>query len=494
MGVVAKPDWVFDRETEWRELVDFVSVRQSGRPRLGVVTGRRRQGKTYLLQALAAACGGFYFGATQATETESLALFGDAWAAYSGAAAPPRLESWDAAIRLLFAAQRDGAGPGLVIIDEFPYLSAASPALPSILQRELDHGAVAGGDTTLLLCGSALSVMGGLLSGSAPLRGRAGLEIVMRPFPFWLAARYWEITDPDLAILHNAVVGGTPAYRLLADPPTGAADFDDWVARTVLNRSSPLFREARYLLAEEPGIRDTALYHSVLAAVAAGNGTRGGIATYVGRQATDVSHHLNVLEDCGLLRRDPDVFRSGRSRYRICEPLITFYHAIMRPHWSQLESGRARAVWQDARSRFRAQVAGPHFEQLCRDYALAAPAGIYGQLAGTVGSGVITDPALRETIEIDVAVLGVQVPGERQRVLSLGEAKLGRIMGSRDVQRLRRAADLLADRGYDTSETVPVCYGGSGFESGLEGAILVGPAQLYAGSGTDIGSAAGEDR
>jgi hypothetical protein len=32
----------------------------------------------------------------------------------------------------------------------------------------------------LLLCGSALSFMGGLLSGTAPLRGRAGLEPVVR--------------------------------------------------------------------------------------------------------------------------------------------------------------------------------------------------------------------------------------------------------------------------------------------------------------------------
>jgi hypothetical protein len=61
-------------------------------------------------------------------------------------------------------------------------------------------------------------------------------------------------------------------------------------------------------------------------------------------------------------------------------------------------------------------------EQLCREYALAAPAGIFGELAGSVGSGVITDPAQRATIEVDVAVLGAQAPGELQRVLSLGEA------------------------------------------------------------------------
>jgi hypothetical protein len=74
------------------------------------------------------------------------------------------------------------------------------------------------------------------------------------------------------------VVGGTPAYRrefVAFDAPDGRGDFDAWLLRTVLNPQSPLFREARYLLAEETEIRDPALYHSVLAAIADGNRTNG---------------------------------------------------------------------------------------------------------------------------------------------------------------------------------------------------------------------------
>jgi hypothetical protein len=93
------------------------------------------------------------------------------------------------------------------------------------------------------------------------------------------------------------VLGGTPAYRrqfLDQDVPATLDDFDDWLCRTVLSPLSPLFREARYLLAEEADIRETALYHSVLAAVATGNSTRGGIANYIGRKSVDISHALNV--------------------------------------------------------------------------------------------------------------------------------------------------------------------------------------------------------
>lgn len=43
---------------------------------LGVVSGRCRQGKTYLLDAACRAAGGFYFGATEATDAESLRRIG----------------------------------------------------------------------------------------------------------------------------------------------------------------------------------------------------------------------------------------------------------------------------------------------------------------------------------------------------------------------------------------------------------------------------------
>jgi hypothetical protein len=39
---------------------------------LGIVSGRRRQGKTFLLRALCEATGGFYFAADEATDGDSL--------------------------------------------------------------------------------------------------------------------------------------------------------------------------------------------------------------------------------------------------------------------------------------------------------------------------------------------------------------------------------------------------------------------------------------
>ena len=473
MDALPKPSRIFGRAREWRSLADFVA---DDRPEatLGVVSGRRRQGKTYLLRSLAEATGGFFFEAVQATEAESLRMLGADLAAYLGSPAPFSFATWDDALGALL--DLDASRPSVVIIDEFPYLVDASPALPSLLRRALDrHGPSqdSASRTRLLLCGSAMSVMGRLLAGSAPLRGRAGLELVLRPFGYAEAARFWGITDPQLAVLVHAIVGGTPAYRrqfVRDDTPADLGDFDDWVARAVLNPDRPLMREARYLLAEEADIRDPALYHSVLAAVANGNGRWGAIASYIGRKSPDVAHPLNVLEDCGLIIKDEDAFRSGRAQYRITEPLMTFYEAIMRPRWGDLEEGLGSLVWADSRQQFSSAVAGPHFESVCRDFAMARGRELFGRPVGRVAAGAVTDPAGRGQIDIDVAVLGPAVPGEPRSVISLGEAKWGDTMGMRHLARLRRARDLLAANGFDTSETVLACYARAGFDAELRAA------------------------
>jgi len=319
------------------------------------------------------------------------------------------------------------------------------------------------------------------------LRGRASLELIVHPFGYRDAARFWQISDPRLAVLVHAVVGGTPAYRrelAREDTPADFADFDDWLIRTVLNPQTPLFREARYLLAEETEIRDPSLYHSVLAAVAEGNNTSGGIANYIGRKSNEVAHPLRVLEDCRLLIREPDMFRSGRARYRIVEPLITFYQAIMSRQWPRLELGGGSAVWSGARARFLSQVVGPHFEAICRDYAISADPDIFGALPGEVGSGVVPDPVNRTQIEVDVVVLAPAEPGRPRKILSLGEAKWDRVMDLRHVERLRRARDLLAVKEFDTRDAVLGCYSGAGFSSELQASAgrdirLIGLDQLY---------------
>lgn len=454
-----KPVEVFARDREWEALVDFAAS-PTPHALLGVVHGRRRQGKSLLLQALCEQAGGVYLSASELTGREALAAFGRTLGEAQGLPALA-LPDWPAALDAVLAVSTDRPVP--VVIDELPYLAAAVPELPSLLQAALGPRRRQRLDSRvrLILCGSALSLMGGLLSGTAPLRGRASLELSVQPFDYRTAAQFWGAEDPALALRLHAVVGGTPAYRrefVDSDAPASLRGFDRWVVRRVLDPRSALFREARYLLAEEAELRDVVGYHALLSAVVAGETTRARMASRLGRTGPDISHQLTVLEDAGLLQRREDAIRARRPSYAVAEPLLAFYESVMRPAWARLERGRGEEVWRGARDTFTSQVLGPHLETLARQWALlhAAPATL-GGVAGRVGSAVLQDPSRRTSHEVDLVVLE---EGD-SRVLALGEVKLGERLGRRHVDRLRRVRELLGPR---AAEARMLLMGGGGVE------------------------------
>nr|WP_042420642.1 ATPase [Streptacidiphilus anmyonensis] len=487
-----KPADMFDRDREWAQLVGFVEDERRGAT-LGVVSGRRRQGKSFLLEAVCQQAGGFYFSAQEATEAESLALIGAALTRYLDPVAPIEPRDWPTVLDTLLRIGRERSVP--VVIDEFPYLARTSPALPSMIQAAYAPRRPERQEsrTRLLLCGSAMSFMGGLLSGDAPLRGRASLDLTVQTLDHRAAARFWGITEPRLALLVHAVVGGTPAYRtemIRYDAPSDLADFDAWVSRAILSPGSPMFLEARYLLAEEPDLRDGALYHSVLAAIAEGNTGRGGIAGHVGRKSNELAHPLTVLEDAGLVLREQDAFRANRTDFRINEPLLAFYHAIMRPYWSQLLRGTgAERIWERSQGRFAGGILGPHFERVCREWTLYNSGDRFGDWPTQVTSGTLNDPANKTTCQVDVAVVG-HADGARPPLLAIGEAKWNEVMGMGHLERLNRIRDLLGANGkYDTSGTRLACFSGAGFTEELRARAtrgeveLIGLGDLYSDAG-----------
>ena len=158
----------------------------------------------------------------------------------------------------------------------------------------------------------------------------------------------------------------------------------------------------------------------------------------------------------------------------------------MRRRWPELELGLADAVWPAAQRTFSSQVAGPHFEAICRSFATLAGAGLFGELPAEVGHGTVNDATERAQIQVDVAVFAAPAADAPRRILSLGEAKWGAVMGLRHLARLAR--DLLAAKKYDTSATVLACYSAVGFGEDLRGqaartpehVLLIGTDDLYA--------------
>src|SRR5690606_10393362 len=149
---------------------------------------------------------------------------------------------------------------------------------------------------------------------------------------------------------------------------------------------------------------------------------------------------------------------------------------VMRPVWAQLERpNNAARVWRASQQRFHAQVLGPRFEQICREWCLNhADEVILGGLPADVGHGVVADQRTRSAYEVDVAVVGLADDG-RAPLLAIGEAKWGEVMGAGHLARLRRIRALITAQGrYDTSGTRLLCFSGAGFTDELQEAERFG--------------------
>ncbi|MDT0468627.1 AAA family ATPase [Streptomyces gibsoniae] len=479
----AKPETLFDRDAEWDALVAFSSATRTGAS-LGVVSGRLRQGKTYLLKALTAALGGFYFGAQPATQAESLRRLRDELTKHTGASPPNHWRGWEDAVDALLAL--GDARPVPIVVDEFPDLVRQSPELPSVIHSAYRRLRESGRNNRarLLLSGSALPVMHRLFCSASPLHELADLELTLRPLDFRQAARFWGIDDPGLALLVHAVVGGTLAYQQYSGDhaPSGPDDFDAWMCRAVLNPRTPLFLEAHHLLQEETDHWDRALCHSVLAAVASGCSTQGEIAECLDTTLTEASHCLALLQANALLHGEPDAFRPNLVRLHITEPLLAFEHAAIWAHRSALEQKEAVEVWRHIRPVFDSAVACPHFTQVCRDWVMdfADPA-IFGARPATAAHGSLPGPVHRADLEADVVVRG-PVGASSGALLSVGMARWDEVMDVPHLEHLRR---LLAMLGEDVAHTRLACYSGVGFAPKLRSAeadgdvVLVGLDRLY---------------
>lgn len=463
-----RPSDLFDREREWQDLVDF--VRSPGRGvRLGLVRGRRRQGKSFLLRRLAKATGGFYYQAVEEDRAQALDGLGRALAEHldipGGRLA---FTSWDDAIRAL--SDLGSKSPALIVLDEFPYLLQHSPELPSVLQRVIDASRDNKGSVRLIVCGSALSTMATLLTGTQALRGRATLDLVVEAFDYRTAASYWGINDFETAFTVHAILGGTPGYRdLLPSPvPKRTRDIAKWLEAGPLNPSSALFREDDYLLTEERVLTDRALYHSVLTEIANGHRTQSEIAAGLGRDQRAVQFPIKALEDTGFVTRTDDALRDRRPTYALADPIIRFHHIITRPSLARFEDRDTAAAWADANTAFRTHILGPHFEHLAREFTRrhASPTTLGGRPA-TVATTVLNDAASRTQHEIDIVATG-RKPNGSTTILAIGEAKYTTAKRTlADLHRLEHIRTLLAPKQPTAATARLLLFAGHGFDQRL---------------------------
>ena len=434
-----KPSDLFDRVDEWSVLDRHV---REGRARLGIVTGRRRVGKTFLLRRLAERHKGLFVPSLIEEREPALRRFSDALGRHHGLVLGPAPD-WSSALEQV---TRGPLAVPLLVIDELPYLLEHSPEIESAIQHVIDESRDNRG-TRIILAGSSLAIMDGLLGGGRPLRGRADLHLNLQPFDFRVAGAFWGIADPAVAFRVHAVLGGSPGYRVLAPPPPARmGGFDRWVIEGVLNPAAALYREDSYLLGEDRRLAERSIYSSILRSIAEGDHRPSRIAGRVGRSQTSLSHAFGVLTEAGFLANEQGLLSGRDPLYQLTDPVITFLHSCVDPWRGLADDGRRAEAWTAGAPAWSSQVLGPHLEQLARVWAarFASPPTLGGP-HGFVGRAELADRAERVAREVDVAVLEAgQQPSRTARVLAIGEAKLTADVDA--LAHLDRCADLLEQR------------------------------------------------
>jgi len=234
-----------DLVTSRRHLERFFDS-TTDRHTLGLVYGRRRIGKSTLLESATFEREGFYWEATRGEMAIHLARLGDALGRYLGTGRIA-FGDWSDAMEQLLRLGTENSTP--VVLDEFGYLLEADSTLDSIIARALGPAAQRAnpGQARLVLCGSAVAMMRTLTAGEAPLRGRAGIELVMQPLDFRGARDLFEETaDLHLAVRTFSVIGGVIGYAtdmVDHDLPTSMDDFGRWVSDRVLSPAATLHHE-----------------------------------------------------------------------------------------------------------------------------------------------------------------------------------------------------------------------------------------------------------
>jgi AAA+ ATPase superfamily predicted ATPase len=370
-----------------RELAALRRELARDRPSLVVVLGRRRVGKSRLLQEAAGGRPTIYYQATRVVSSMSLDLFkAEAAKTIGPDAVLAGIGDWHAVLwHVAGAAERL---PGLtVILDEFPYLCDADPALPSVVQKFWDGWSTAGSPFNLVLCGSKISFMDSLLGERNPLHGRQTFRLDLGPLSYREAAAFFPDASAEDCLYAYGIFGGMPFYLGLCDP---RAPLRDNVVDLVLAPGAPLADEPDLLLQAE--LRDVTRYATILRSIAGGcTRTR----DIVGRvrelpNASALAPYLAKLAELRLIRtvRSLDAAEHERDRrYHIDDPFLAFWYRFCLPSLSALQASEAEEVWRHAVEPALDEHMGALFEWICGEHArlylkelLPAPAREVGQI------------------------------------------------------------------------------------------------------------------
>lgn len=406
---------MIDREEELNRL----RAAAAEAPQLVVMRGRRRVGKSYLLDRAYAEHRLVYF---QADEGEARGHL-DLLAAELGrlVKAPIVFGDWNEALGALDEQARQQ--PLVVVLDEFQWMLLAEPLLDSIIMRHFDRWERTHIPITLVISGSALTLMEQLLEGERPMFGRAGYRPFLQPFDYRDATLFASGgTRTTQKLLRYGILGGTAQYQVWA----GQASIREILKRRILTKDEPLFEEPLQLIRGESAIREPGNYYELLRAIARG-ATQFNEILHQSRISSGqlLSGRLDRLAKLRYIEERRPLGGNGSASWSVSDPFFRFWFRYVYPNRSRLQRGRVDEVCEAILADIDNHMGGV-FEQVCRDWA-----GCYS-----------SDPPLAEAqdigaywtrthdVEVDLVARG------RQGILAVGSCKWSSRADTHDLDRM----------------------------------------------------------
>ncbi len=336
-----------------RELERINNLRAKKESMLLVLYGRRRLGKTRLLQQIKND-DVIHFISDQSETPLQIAAFARIVGKHINGFDSAIYPDWESC----FLTLNDRLTKKVtIIIDEFPYMVKNAPELPSIIQKLFDNRSEL--SFHLFLCGSSQQMMHNLVLGStSPLYGRANEIIKLSPMNIYWLREALKCSWTE-AVEEYCIWGGVPRYWELRiqEPGMKAA-----VIKHILDSNGVLHEEPIRLFLDDS--RDTVQMSTLIALISSGVHRLSEIASRVGKPATHLNRPLQRLIDLGYLKREvpfgTSPHKAKRTLYKVTDPFINFYFRYVVPDKTSLEMGLATMIYN--------KIVLPGFNEYCSGF------------------------------------------------------------------------------------------------------------------------------
>ena len=371
---------------------------ESGRFEFPVIYGRRRVGKTELIQEFIKDKKAIYIQGIIGKEKQNLDNLALAIYEFKHQSLPLQIsyESVETAFEDITRMMEQEKL--IFIIDEFPYLAQSIPSISSVLQMYIDqkwkHL-----DTMLILCGSSMSfIEKQVLSYESPLYGRNMTQYKLLPFSFKESCEFLSIVPKEDVLTYYAITNGIPYYLTMIDTKISVMDN---LKQLFLQRNSKLLEEPMNLLNME--LKDPTSYFAVLSAIASGASKHNEIATKAGFSTALTSTILdNLIELDVVEKRLPILTQRAKGIYVIKDSLFRFWFTFIVKHVNFIHTGRTKMVEQLMIERLPVFL-GPIFEEICREWLLdESEVGNLGVFITEIGSWWGGNPKTKQQEELDI--------------------------------------------------------------------------------------------